>query len=90
MTSPLGGSLTALLANADEILDSWIKHTQASRANTPELLAMLLLNMAGNDPHANHITLTTVVATAVQRLAAQSLDDNPDTDWQTPDDDSRS
>lgn len=66
---PLGGSLIALLAGADTILDEWITHAKKTGANTPELMLMLLINKDMETPQIGRETAVIVMlATAIQRL----------------------
>ena len=66
----LGGSLTALMDAADQLLDAWVKHTATSHPNSPELLVMLLAT--ARTVTNFDITAYAMLATALQRLAQKS------------------
>lgn len=69
MSAPLGGSMAAALAGADMALDGWIAHAKQLDPNTPELMTMLLLSAEDLDVKGKVALFTSMLATAIVRLA---------------------
>lgn len=76
MSLPLGGSLAALMATGDELVDGWLQHCKETHPTTPELLAAMFIQ---NETNPNKTaTLAVLAASAIQRLAAQMFPTNPE------------
>ena len=79
MSQPLGGSMSELMELGNQLADGWIEHAQRNHANTPELVAMMLIYLQGNiAPTAQLNQMVLLAATAVQRLTVQGIDFGPE------------
>jgi hypothetical protein len=57
-----------LMATGSDLVDAWVKHASDTNATTPELMAMLLIQL---ETQPNKLaTLAILAATAVQRVVA--------------------
>lgn len=55
-----------LMNTGTELVDAWVRHARDTNATTPELVAMLLIQV---EAHQSKIaTLTVLAATAMQRI----------------------
>lgn len=79
MSMPIGGSLSALLATADQFVDTWVTHAKDSGASTPELMVSLLLATEKIGDEKSAITAA-MLATAIQRLVPSPLRNDADGD----------
>jgi hypothetical protein len=60
--------MAQMMATGDDLLDSWIAHAREYHASTPELMALMLIQL---ESAPNKLTVATILAaTAVQRIAA--------------------
>lgn len=67
MTEQIGGSLTQLMSEGDELLDRWVNYAKEGNASTPELVARMFIEI---EPAPNKTSICVLLAaTAVQRLA---------------------
>lgn len=67
MSNPIGGSLAALMADGDALVDNWVASAKEQHASTPELVANLMLQMDMLPNKSN--VFCVMLATAIQRLA---------------------
>lgn len=68
MTAPVGGSMADLMNTGSELVEAWVRHARETNATTPELVAMLLIQL---ESHQSKIaTLAVLTATAMQRIVA--------------------
>lgn len=57
-----------LMNTGSDLIEAWVRHARETNATTPELVAMLMIQL---ETHANKIaTLSVLTATAVQRIVA--------------------
>lgn len=72
MTAPIGGSMAELMNTGSDLIDAWVKHARETNATTPELVAMLLIQLETNTSRT--ATLAVLTATAIQRIVALEAD----------------
>jgi hypothetical protein len=67
--------MAGLMAHGSDLLDSWVKHTKDNKATTPELVAMLLMQIEASPNKAS--VMAVLAATAIQRLVAEQIVEDP-------------
>jgi len=68
--------MAQLMAQGGEMVDGWVRHCIETRATTPELIAMLLIN---NETSPNKVGVMAILAaSAIQRLAVETIDFDPE------------